>query len=355
MKDYKFIDAIGDIDEDLIAQAMEYKPKKTVKLRFIALAACLAVLMAALAVFLILDRDDKEDALDVTDTTTSERENTEVPPEEGIVLYYEGGGSRDAIEEATNNTSTQIKVYLKPAVFLDFQIDMGKKIEKADTTPDTMTFTICGKEYEVKHKYASRLPLANSDKDYLKELSDIDLYSSDDIIILYRSSTNEILHFTRNDIYTSYKPTEILSESEIQEVAMRYLHELYGEAYMNNYDLDWCDFDSSKGQYSIKYSRNSFGILEGDYVWVSLYADGIIKRVLFKNKGVYDRIESEVSQEMIDKANKYMTELFTEADLQIVFEPELVINTIGDYYLCFYVSNGSNTLDRYYVSLNQFQ
>jgi len=31
------------------------------------------------------------------------------------------------------------------------------------------------------------------------------------------------------------------------------------------------------------------------------------------------------------------------------------MSTVGDYYLCVNVSNGSNTLDRYYVNLNQFK
>ena len=272
-----------------------------------------------------------------------------------VVIYYEDANSRSAIECVISDTSTKFDADLKSVDLLNFKIHAVKQVEKASTVSDTMKFTICGKEYEVNHKFAYRLPIISSEKEYLKNLAESNLYKSDDIIIEYRSSTNEILNFTRYDINTSYKPTKYVSEAEIQNTVINFLNDLYGDDYMKDYELSFCELDSSKGIYSVEYMRNIHGFTSDNYVYVSLYADGIIRSLIFKNKGIYDRIESEVSKKTFDKAYNYMIELLNNADLE-AFEDDIdvIVDSKGDCFLKFVVPSG-NSLNRYYVNLNQFQ
>jgi len=290
------------------------------------------------------------------DVSKNKKQEDETQDQDKIVIYFEGSETRSFIEAViADNESKEVNATLMSVSKLSFDIDNESDIDKATTTPDTMKFSIQGKEYEVDYESTHRTLVANSDKKHLKEISDFVSYKSDDLRVEYRESTGEILKFMRSDVSKSFKEEEFLAENEIADIAQKYLNELYGEEYMKDYVMSSCTWDSKTVSYILRFWKYVGGVKTNSYVAMHICPDGTIKSMTFKNKGVYDNAANEVSQEMIDKAYKYMTDLFNEAGLQAVLDPDVLMSTVGDYYLCVNVSNGSNTLDRYYVNLNQFK
>lgn len=371
MKDYKFIDAIGDIDEDLIAQAMEYKPKKTVKLRFIALAACLAVIMMVLAVFLILDRDDKEDALEVTDTTTS-KEDTVPKPDERIVVYYE-----DYIVPVTrdpNVTQSDVSAYLerdnarfkKSFLLTDIgNLQAIQVIGQTNINPEHLEIDLFGVKYVLEYSSSYRLPLSETVDDDLKKNAFYDVYRTvnNKVEIYYRPYTNEIIRYVFNGIEgTDYKvPIIALTEDELVQKSIAYISQMYGAEYPDNYvyrGFTPINNLTNNKEYDLIFERLVHGYGSGDTIRINLFPDGTLHSMSFSCMGIYDKTQEVVSKESIEKAYEFLKETIEDERLTVKEgSTKVFMNYDGSYYLkvSFTVKDKSYATLGYYVKLDEFK
>ncbi len=90
MKDKKIIDAIGDIDSDLIMEAAVYRPKLATQIRIVAVAACITIILSLACVALVLNiNDDRNDVPFDTTKQSQEEENDSIPSQEKTVVYYD--------------------------------------------------------------------------------------------------------------------------------------------------------------------------------------------------------------------------------------------------------------------------
>lgn len=84
MKKFDMAKHISNIDENYIADALMYRPASRAKIRFIALAACIAIIITAVPFAFILNREDD-------DGTVQSQTSTPTDPEKGLPdgLYYQ--------------------------------------------------------------------------------------------------------------------------------------------------------------------------------------------------------------------------------------------------------------------------
>jgi len=89
MKDKRFIDAIGDIDPDLIIEASNYKPRLVRQLSIAAIAACLALMLSLACVALVLNLNDGKTPPETTAATTLNQTINIPQTQKKTVVYYD--------------------------------------------------------------------------------------------------------------------------------------------------------------------------------------------------------------------------------------------------------------------------
>ena len=100
MKKFDMAKHIGNIDENYIADALTYKPVSRAKIRFIALAACIAIIVTSVPSAFILNKESVDTISRPQTTTTSTKQPTD--PEKGLPdgFYYK---DMETIELSSNN------------------------------------------------------------------------------------------------------------------------------------------------------------------------------------------------------------------------------------------------------------
>jgi len=86
MKKFDMAKHIGNIDENYIADALTYKPVSRAKIRFIALAACIAIIVTSVPFAFILNKESDDTISQPQTTTTSTKQPT--VPEKGLPDGY---------------------------------------------------------------------------------------------------------------------------------------------------------------------------------------------------------------------------------------------------------------------------
>ena len=72
MKKFDMSKHIGNIDEDLISDALSYKPRGNARIRFIALAACIAIIATSVPLGVILNKKTPDTAKEPPQTTNED-------------------------------------------------------------------------------------------------------------------------------------------------------------------------------------------------------------------------------------------------------------------------------------------
>ena len=88
---------LGYIDPEFIAEAASYKPRKISKIRIVALAACIAVLVTAIPLSLIMNRDDQVETPETTLTPGKDSTTDTV-----IVEYHSYPSDQNILERSSS-------------------------------------------------------------------------------------------------------------------------------------------------------------------------------------------------------------------------------------------------------------
>lgn len=320
MKDYKFIDAIGDIDEDLIAQAMEYKPKKTVKLRFIALAACLAVLMAAIPLTLVLNR------------------------KEPIFLYSSSDGVASTAHDGFDNAGKYGINSPHTELILDEMV--GKKVD-------------FGEYKGLVYKKSETKAVSEISKKKDSFYAEFDIFESEDGLV-----TVTYLHGTDKVIRCDWKMpknndnTAAIGVDNARKIAEDYILSQIDQELFDKYTFMDASVLITGHSYCVYYQRMVEGYHTEEAITVYMSTSGEIWCVWFENVEKFDNVSTKITAKKLDQAQELLIEKVESLELdemKIIGSPRIVTDTNGTVYLCIYVEykvDSFRVLDSFYISVN---
>ena len=208
--------AIGGIDPKLVESSMAYRPatSKHRLTKIVALAACLAVIVAAIPLSLIMNREDQVETPETTltpgkDSTTN---SVIVEPTPLKVIYCGSSTVSPEYLETTVFKDKNIKV--EDFESFSFRIGLDDKCEIIDWTPDIpekLTLSLSNKEYTAIFDVAYRY--TNSDNEELNAYAKMARYKVEGTergYLYYRIETKTIIEVEGLPTANKFDPDKLL-------------------------------------------------------------------------------------------------------------------------------------------------
>ena len=341
--------AIGGIDPKLVESSMAYRPamSKHRLIKIVALAACLAVIVTAIPLSLIMNREDQVEASETTvasdttllpskDSTTSGNSDTViVDPQPLKVIYCDASSVSPEYLETTVFKDKNIKVedFKRFHYSLEWKEEFGT-IDWTPDIPEKLTLSLSNKEYTATFDIA--YSSSNTDNEVLNEYAKIARYKiegTEDKFIYYRVNTKTIIHVDDlpRDKYgiSSYEEyTPKYTEEEITELAYQDIKSIYGEEIFEKYSTTSCF--SLRGIYYIVRLQWMIGDFDTDsHIDLTYTGEGDLVRIVTDSFGAYDFTEHLLTEEKLLEVDKVAQELVGE---NLVHEKKLMIHVDG--YMC---------------------
>ena len=307
---------LGFIDPEFIAEAASYKPHKISKIRIVALAACIAVLVTAIPLTLILNRENgnTEDLPAITTKDNTVIDKPEPDKEEPLIIFC------SSPNELKKQLKADAKVEIKDvAERKSFSSSLNDTVvEKKDGTPYVKTITIGNETFEISYNESKASETYQSLSTHLKAYASVDIYSTEHtdgaywgtLSFEFSQETGKLTDYFKS---ASFMKSGNLGEKELQKIAVQEIYNLYGIniAKDSNYRYE-CKFypatSSQEEYYQIIYRRYINGYETDERIYICLDTTGQIVAVK-QNLGLYDEVAEMVTEDKINSAKEKFSEL----------------------------------------------
>ena len=150
MKKIDLDDVISNVSDKYLEEAANFSRKKNVGVRFLAIAACLAILVTSIPLTLLMNKNDSNNVLgDPVSTTKDQNDDNTTDPEPIPVIYCDTEVM--SLEELQQNVFKDKEVKLEEFVALQYRYlpvpDKHIVIDRTSDIPEKISFKVGGKEF----------------------------------------------------------------------------------------------------------------------------------------------------------------------------------------------------------------
>ena len=348
---------LGFIDPEFIAEAASYKPRKISKIRIVALAACIAVLVTAIPLTLILNRENgnTEDLPAITTKDNTVIDKPEPDKEEPLIIFC--SSPNELKKQLKADANVEIKDVAERTYFDDPFSDTV--VDKKAGTPYVKTITIGNETFEISYEESRASKTFESLSTHLKAYAGVDKYSTPHNNGIYWGKptyefSQETGKLTKYFKGSGFIKSGNLGEAELHKIALQEIYNLYGIdiAKDPNYRYE-CRLHPAVPQreeyYQIIYRRYINGYETDEKIYICLDTTGQIISIS-QNLGLYDEVAEMVTEQNINIATEKFTKLINDST---VFKDEISIsidnygNCFAKFYIAILGNNVNYTYDTY--------
>lgn len=325
MKNRDLSKVIGNIDLKYVEEAENYTAKRMTLTKVISLAACIAILVAAIPVALILNREDGKTNAPVVMPIDTE-DQTDVKDPEDFKIIYCSSEEAQAFKEAFKNENVEIRENAES------NFDLSAKVSDAVVgfeVPAKVYLTLKGKDFSFSLQETYETKLVNSIDEYLKSLGYEAIYCMDnnpaphlgELILKYNYVTNQIvgLVFTHEP---GFEIDSTLTEKEIEDMARNDLDELFGDVFLNQYTwyaTSKCEAKGYGSYYLVEFLRYINGYPTNERLYISYNMKGELLDFGSNNLGSFKNFANDLDEESIMKADAEAVELLEGKNIKEKF------------------------------------
>lgn len=335
MKNRDLSNAIGNIDLKYVDEAESFTAKRMSLTKIVSLAACIAIIVTAIPLSHVLNREDANtDAPVVSEPVveTTEPDNTNKTPAK--IVYCDS-----SLKEVFKGSSLDIEVRDSSEIDLDLSSKIGD-IEAGAEIPAKLYYTIGGNDLICTFDTAYATKLANSKSASLQDLANIATYKVEGsgyegAYLNYSYETNQITEMWLLDITDGFTVEGNLTSDEVKKLAERDLAELYGDNFASIYTLE--SVKQSSTQSCISYRRYVHGYPTEDVLRAYYNMNGELGTIYTNNFGTFEGIENDIDAEAIATAKEEALSLI-DVENEPVELMYLVMDVNGDvYWFVYYI------------------
>lgn len=325
-----------NINSKLIEEAAEYRYSNKKLIRVLALAACIAVLVTAIPLSLIMNREDQFETPETTLTPSkdSTTDTVIVDPQPLKVIYC--GASSVSPQYLETNVFKDKNIKVENFASYGYRIKWEEGFEAIDWTPDIpekLTLSLSNKEYTANFDIAYRH--TNTDNEILKSYAKYARYKIEGTpkgYLYYRVETKTIVQvegLPTTDFYVGPDYTPKYTEEEIVELACQDIKSIYGEDILKKYSIIDHYSHSSGMLHIVKFERMIGDYDTGSFIEMYYTGEGELYEYTTDKFGMYDFAEHLLNEEKLFELDKEAQELIGE---NLVCEKKLMIHKDG--YVC---------------------
>ena len=316
MKRSDFVRLMGNIDEKYLKEADNYSARPRNWVRVTAVAACIAVLVTAIPLALILNREyrNTEDLPAITTKDNTVIDKPEPDKEEPLIIFC--SSPNELKKQLKADANVEIKDVAERKSFSSSLNDTV--VEKKDGTPYVKTITIGNETFEISYNESKASETYQSLSTHLKAYASVDIYSTEHtdgaywgtLSFEFSQETGKLTDYFKS---ASFMKSGNLGEKELQKIAVQEIYNLYGIniAKDSNYRYE-CKFypatSSQEEYYQIIYRRYINGYETDERIYICLDTTGQIVAVK-QNLGLYDEVAEMVTEDKINSAKEKFSEL----------------------------------------------
>ena len=339
MKNRDLSNAIGNIDLKYVDEAESFTAKRMSLTKIVSLAACIAIIVTAIPVALVLNREDTntdEPVVSEPFVETTEPDNTNKTPAK--IVYCDS-----SLKEVFKGSSLDIEVRDSSEIDLDLSSKVGD-IEAGAEIPAKLYYTIGGKELVCTFDTAYATKLANSKSASLQDLANVARYKIEGTG--YDSAYIEIYCDTglvKETILLGaeeYAKQGNITEEAVKLLAERDLAILYGESFDSVYTLESVYYDTNNRdvyKYNVSYRRYVHGFPTEETVCAYYDMKGELVHVVTTKLNTFDGVEDDIDAEAIATAKEEALSLI-DVENEPVELMYLVMDVNGDvYWFVYYI------------------
>ena len=318
-----------NINSKLIEEAAEYRSSNKKLVRVLALAACIAVLVTAIPLSLIMNRDDQVETPETTlipgkDSTT---DTVIVDPHPLKVIYCDASSVSPKYLETNLFKDKNIKV--ESFDYFHYNILWKEEygtIAISEDVPEKLTLSLRDKEFTAYFDIAYRS--GNTDNEVLNEYAKIARYKiegTEKSYIYYRIETKTILQADGLPLDNTIAESKY-TEEEIANFAYQDIKSIYGEEILEKYTINSC-FSSGYGLlYFVQFKRIIGDYDTGSSIQMLYTGEGELISYGTNNFGMYDFAEHLLNEKKLLEVEKEAQDLIGE---NLVCEKKLMIHKDG--------------------------
>lgn len=341
----EFSNALGNISDHYVDEAITYTSKKQVKpwLKWGAMAACLALV---LTVTLLSGAMDPLFQL--------------IAPKESIEYsIYVGGGMLSSlkIEQAeagltADNSSLATAVKELPQD-CDFEYFYSKTME-TDNKSTEKQFIVAGQSYTLTYKETKANSLADSEIESLKQLGVINSYDTSEFTIQTTQSTDQLLFLS--DGVIDRRIDGNFTEEDAEKAAKKLLTELYGDECLTYYEnnLDVRPLVSDRYNLIIvEFCKKINGYNTSDHITIRYNRAGKVVAVNALKYGIFRSVANELTTTQIQAAQAKLTDYLDQCSYRYDEDSAtLKINADGKCYLELFAQTPGGNWFEFYINVN---
>ena len=331
-----------NVNSKLIEEAAEYRSSGKKLVRVLALAACIAVIVTAIPLSLIMNREDQAETPETTvasdttllpgkdNTTSSNTDTVIVDPTPLKVIYCDADSVSSQYLETTVFKDKNIKV--ESFDYFHYNILWKEEygtIAISEDVPEKLTLSLRDKEFTAYFDIA--YCSGNTDNEVLNEYAKIARYKiegTEKSYIYYRIETKTILQADDLPLEdTKVEPK--YTEEEIANFAYQDIKSIYGEELFEKYSLKHCFSNGYGLVYFVQFKRMIGDYDTGSSIQMLYTGEGELISYGTDNFGMYDFAEHLLNEEKLLEVEKEAQELIGE---NLVCEKKLMIHKDG--YVC---------------------
>lgn len=334
MKNKDLSNAIGNINLKYVEEAENFTAKRMSLTKIVSLAACIAILVTAIPMSLILNRKDVSE--NSTPITTVENVNNNNPQnEEDFEIIYCSAESIAKKQEHIRKTLENEKLQVKEFVPLTISVFLEKeKIGYNENVPQKLEVTLSGVSYSFDFMYVYNYNAIKSTNETVQSYAMIAKYqlANDDGLrgtILYCVESGLIVEFhVKYD--KDFCINGDMTADEIQKIAKKDLAYLYGEEKLADFQFERIVESSTLGFCAVY--RRYVGIYKTDEVIITSYThSGVLYDIFTWYLGIYDIAAEYMNEAVLAAAEKEAVEKFGG---RLVLDHLLVMGLDGVPYMC---------------------
>jgi len=314
MKRSDFVRLMGNIDEKYLKEVENYSARPKNRVRIIALAACIAIIVTAIPLSLVLNREDTDSPV-VTDPVV---QPTSPDDEKSVQIIYCDAKTAEEIKKASKNKDIEIKDISE--IETDLSVKVGD-IEDSAAIPAKLYITVEGKEYTLKFNSAYSTVLSTSSNEQRRKDGSIALYEIEgkdlsEAHMRYCYESGRIIYL-RLQSHSHLVEGDLTSEQAVA-LAEKDLTELYGEEFLQTYTLEFSELqaDGSKNYYNIRYRRMICGYPTDEAVTIDYNMNSELINIVTSNFGSFDNIQDSLDIDKILKAESEAIKLIGDKKIE---------------------------------------
>lgn len=321
---------LGGIDPELIVEASKKRGNNGYGrvVKWASLAACLAIIVTAIPVTLILNREDPK-APAVTTPVVEDNKNpgTTNPPEvDPLNVIYCSADTLAQKEEFINNALINKDLEIKEFVQFDpFYINRYEMLEYSDDIPKKLSLNFGGKEYNCIFMSVYNTFAARTTDDNLKKYARVAKYyieggSNDEKnggYAFYQVDTQRLVGISVSNPSKLQSIKGSLDKDKISSLAKKDLSKLYGEKLLSKYEMTCqkISYDGNRELFVIDFIKKIGEFDTTERITVKYNTAGMFLSLSTRDLGVFDTVENTINEKLL---------LATEAEALKVYDGKLV-------------------------------